>query len=398
MSKILNLCLVLGMSMSGSTGCKPGQGSDCANGGCEDHDACGGGSLCSDGCCWQVCNDDAECGHRCTASDRSGEICESGLCRPGCRDQAPTLTGIDGDGAVNADDDPATSEHHIDNGLVLEGSGFDGALVRLASANGAPTALDIESRTDTRMEVCLPDTVLPETTYSLTVANQAGEACGDFRLVQGEPGATGDPGSYTPGTGVQIVSGTISADIGIGAEQVAAGDHNHDSEIQAAITGALADLSATSRVTNTNGNPNLADDGLDLDAAASESDWWAVCRPDSTPVGTHVAGSTSWAPLSLVPADADWVELRVKITGSVTTAGASNRVSEVHARANGSSEDPGEANLIAAAGTYGATGFAYSVSTHPAPLAGGCLDLRWMSQFPDIQYIKVFLVGWGRNP
>jgi hypothetical protein len=39
---------------------------------------------------------DMDCKHPCTANDRSGEICEGGLCVPGCREDVPEITSKDG--------------------------------------------------------------------------------------------------------------------------------------------------------------------------------------------------------------------------------------------------------------------------------------------------------------
>ncbi len=172
-----------------------------------------------DGCCLRLCNSDLDCERPCQNNGPEGEICTEGLCQPGCRERLPTILSLDGNGTENPDGDSATSPHHLMTGLKVFGTDLDGSAVSILGPGLSETVLAVaEGRTRFQMEVCLPPT-LTAGAYTLRVVNGAGEACGDFELIQGPQG---DPGSYSAGAGITIDNGTISADLDLAGDEILA--------------------------------------------------------------------------------------------------------------------------------------------------------------------------------
>jgi hypothetical protein len=146
----------------------------------------------------------SDCDDPCSAANPDGESCIDDVCAAGggCTDLGPVITAIDGVGDVNADSNPATAEHHVGSGLRITGAGLAGAGARLAGPDGSDQELSVDSSTDGELIACLPAGTAAGV-YTVTVANQAGAACGDFELVQGAVGPEGPAGTYT---GAEIVS------------------------------------------------------------------------------------------------------------------------------------------------------------------------------------------------
>ncbi len=185
----------------------------------------GGGRACEpghvevDGACHKLCTTYTECDRPCDNSG-AGESCDpAGFCVRGCPG-VPEISSIDGNGGANGS--LGHAPHFAGSGLVIAGRNLFDARVRLTGAGVVAADLAVAAgASDERIEVCLPDT-LDNGPYSLTIANQAGEVCGDFELVQGIPGP---PGEYASGTGILVDNTlkTLTADVGPGAGQLAGG-------------------------------------------------------------------------------------------------------------------------------------------------------------------------------
>ena len=146
-------------------------------------------------------------------------------------------------------------------------------------------------------------------------------------------------------------------------------------------------------VNNANGNPNISDTAFDLDSSLAHATWESV-----GPTGS--GADNTWTALNSVPADADWVELRVYLSG--VDGGASTTVnSTLSARANGSSESSGSDNIIGIIGdeTDGSgNAHAFCSVSHKVPVSSSIIfDLYFSKGFTtNVGYI--YLVGWGFNP
>lgn len=216
---------------------------------------CQAGSVCVGRECRRLCGNDLACKDPCS-DGTTGSICVDGVCQPGCRDAAPVILGIDGNGPVNGDSDPMTSEHRVAGGLKVHGENLDGSLVELVAADATRTTLATAAMSATEIEVCLVEGT-PTGTYELVIANDAGAACGDFELVQG---VQGPAGTYTAGLGIVISGDELRVDVGSGVGQIASGPE-------------LANLTAT--VTDLTGNVSALQTQVD-DLSAELAAWKAA--------------------------------------------------------------------------------------------------------------------------
>jgi hypothetical protein len=212
-------------------------------------------------------------------------------------------------------------------------------------------------------------------------------------------GATPSPGGaklYVSGTGIYTDTLTLSKGSGDGLVVTADVDLNGNED----LAGTLDIGSSTTRrvapagtfVNNSNGNCNISDTQFRLDTNLADATWESV--------GPFGSGADNiWTALNDVPTDADWVELKVYLTG--VDGGASATVNSILcARANGSSEAYGSDNAIGLIGdeTDGSgNAHAFSVSSHKVPVSSAIFDLYFDQGFTaNVSY--VYLTGWGFNP
>jgi hypothetical protein len=202
---------------------------------------------------------------------------------------------------------------------------------------------------------------------------------------------------YVSGTGEYIDTLTLSKASGNGLVVTSNVDFNGNED----LVGTLDIGSGTTRrvapagtfVSNANGNPNISDTALDLDSSLAHATWESV-----GPTGS--GADNTWTALNSVPADADWVELKVYLAG--VDGGASTTVnSTLSARANGSSESAGSDNFIGVIGdeTDGSgNAHAFCSVSHKVPVSSSIIfDLYFSKGFTtNVGYI--YLAGWGFNP
>jgi hypothetical protein len=156
---------------------------ECISG--DENKQCPQGKQCldADHKCHFVCVESSDCYayHQICNADR---VCVD----PG--QPGPTITAIDGDGALNASS--SQGDHVVHAGLVVTGTGLTGVTVSLAGQMaGLPSysALSIRAgATAERLEVDLPGDVLPGS-YTLGVVNQYGGASATAQLLKGDPGS-----------------------------------------------------------------------------------------------------------------------------------------------------------------------------------------------------------------
>ncbi len=140
---------------------------------------CDAGSVCVDGACLTVCQDDGDC--------QSDEACAGGACSPASPDR-PRLTQIDGDGATlcpNAD-----GSRCIAQGLRITGERLTGATFRLETGSGSIALTPRAGATDTLTELDLPADIQTGA-HTLVASNQAGSSSTTFQFIQGPQGPPG---------------------------------------------------------------------------------------------------------------------------------------------------------------------------------------------------------------
>ncbi len=208
------LVAVLALACSGNTPSGGGQ--------CSGNKDCDPGQVCSSGACISLCRTDRDCG-----ADR---VCDDGVCVAGVR-SSPRIDAVDGDGTVVCPD--AAGTHCIAAGLLVLGDNLEGATFTL-SGSGAPVELVArDGAIATSVALELPD-VAPGT-YTLTAANGAGSADQALQLLQGPPGPDLTPNQLVDR--VNQATNVIAVQrlpVGVGATDVAAGNHVHAAS---AITG-----------------------------------------------------------------------------------------------------------------------------------------------------------------
>lgn len=146
-------------------------------------------------------------------------------------------------------------------------------------------------------------------------------------------------------------------------------------------------------VSNANGNPNVSDTILDVDANVAETTWESVGPTDS-------GKDNIWTALDSVPTDADWVIVKIQHLASETTTGSGSVISSVAVRKNGSSEVYSNLNVVSTIQDYATSAGNVSAGTMAhvrIPVSSSCFDIYWSSAILT-NVINLFLEGWGFNP
>jgi len=180
-------------------GCGGGKGS--SNDDCGEAGPCPGGFICIDDECVQLCISDSDC------IDASTICVDDGVCQPGTRTDQPVITGIEGDGPVDAD--PDHTDHHIRRFLTITGEHLDGVDVKLTDSSNHYEWLDVCQTGSTQIEVALPDNI-QEGVHVLTVATQAGACDSTLPVLEGTPGTDGPAGS--PDTAAEVLAKLLQVD------------------------------------------------------------------------------------------------------------------------------------------------------------------------------------------
>jgi hypothetical protein len=192
--------------------------SACVESPCRSSSGCVAGYVCSEGACLALCNNDGDC--------PESHACEKGLCNSSA---APRLTAVLGNGSMSCSQ--ATAGRCFADGLIVNGENLLGAEFKLTgAATFSLPRSPAGEQTALRVTLDLPAD-LGAGQYTLVAYNSAGSDQTAVNILQGEPG------SYTAGLGITISGGTVAADFGSGAGQVAAGDAVAD--LQARLAQAL---------------------------------------------------------------------------------------------------------------------------------------------------------------
>ena len=145
-------------------------------------------------------------------------------------------------------------------------------------------------------------------------------------------------------------------------------------------------------VNNANGNANVSDTMFSLDVSLAKGAWESV--------GPTSSGADNiWTALDSVPVDADWVELKIYLTG-IDGAASAALYSSLYARKNGASTAAGTDNQIALIydeSDGSGNSHAGCCVTHKVPVNSLIFDLYFDYTFTSNQSYAV-LTGWGFNP
>ena len=171
-----------------SSACSTHKRQDCSAEGCP------AGQVCTGGACVALCEADLDCPIE--------QICAEQTCQTGRRSGAPTILGIDGDGAV--DGALGHAAHRVHNRLVIDGDHLAGARVTLDSGSNA---LQVCEESDTQLIVELPAD-LAVGNHTLSVVTQAGSCNATLPVLQGEQG---DPG--TPASAATMIPGVVDPSV-----------------------------------------------------------------------------------------------------------------------------------------------------------------------------------------
>ncbi len=147
-------------------------------------------------------------------------------------------------------------------------------------------------------------------------------------------------------------------------------------------------------VNNANGNPNISDTLLDIDADIAVSTWESV-----GPTGS--GADNIWTAMDGIPTDVDWIEISITHRPiSVADTANTVRISVVYVRKDGSAETPSSDNTVSLVEGYtSAAGNARlaSVNTVKVPVAAGVIfEAQWTNTFQTIGILAV-LTGYGYN-
>lgn len=226
---------------------------------CGEGPACAAGQICHEAQCFDLCNADTDC--------PSPVACIGDLCR-GDLDprQDPVISGVDGDSG-NPD--------VFHRALLIHGQNLDGAAVTLT--RGADSiALDVVSNSGTQMEALLPTSLVADD-YVMEVVNSAGSDQTEIRILQGEQGLEGPPGSYIIGAGLIEDGDNLSVAFGTTEGTVAAGD---DPRFHAAYTDEMAQRALRNSPVTFFAEENLFGDTLFQDDAL----WFQLPNTQTQPL------------------------------------------------------------------------------------------------------------------
>jgi hypothetical protein len=151
------------------------------------------------------------------------------------------------------------------------------------------------------------------------------------------------------------------------------------------------------------GNPLATDTQYIVTSGIVETTWESVGRAGS-------GADNSWASMAQVPADAEWIEIRIASQG-IDGAVSDHLDQYLCARADGSSEIASVANNISRVGDESdaaGNAYAFTISTHKIQVETDgsgdctenypCFELYWSSEFTGTESIYIFLIGYGFNP
>ncbi|MCK5691078.1 hypothetical protein KAI87_17475, partial [Myxococcota bacterium] len=228
-SPLFALLIALPLTFSACKDSTPSGGA----GECTTNDACGAGEICNDGECISICYTDDGCDENL--------ICENSLCVEGQRAE-PDIQSVNGDGTSNCPD--TLGKACIFSGIIVAGVNLSGASF-FWQKSGTSTAVDLVARSGASAMLVgfdLPSDTEPGA-YTLTVTNAAGTDQQSVELLQGPPGP--DLTADEMVTRLNTASTKLGFSIfptGVGATDVATGNHTHDA-LSTAITGLTDRLS-----------------------------------------------------------------------------------------------------------------------------------------------------------
>jgi hypothetical protein len=153
-------------------------------------------------------------------------------------------------------------------------------------------------------------------------------------------------------------------------------------------------------VDNSNGNPNVSDTLFSFTSAVTEDQWWAVYPTGGSPDETYTSDKVVWTPLTNIPTDVDWIEVKCKLDGS-DGANSTDLNIKVFVRNNGDQESKGTDNTIAevqdystSAGQARAAGVTCGIKI---PVTSRCFDIHWETTFTGWSLGYMVLTGYGWN-
>jgi hypothetical protein len=178
----------------------------------------------------------------------------------------------------------------------------------------------------------------------------------------------------------------VTADVDFNGDEDLAGELNIGSNTTRKV------MPAGSFVNNANGNPNISDTTIDVDATLAHQTWESI-----GPTGS--GADNTWTALDSVPDDASWIKINILTYASDTNAAA--RGTMVYARVTGGSEIPGDDNKVATVAVQ-SNGTATSASNNlvekTIPVDSSIrFDAYWSSSAASNNVLFV-LIGYGFNP
>ncbi len=300
-------CATLGsFVLAGCSSGTPGGG-----GKCKSNAECGAGEVCFSDACRKVCSTDLDCGPNDCGG--GGTVCTGDVCLPGCRENAPHITAIDGDGTP--DGAPTHAAHHVASALLLSGEHLDGAAADLLGL-GAPRPLQVQGGANGALVALLPGDT-PPGSYTIRVTNAVGSDQGTVTLLQGEQGPPG-PLPVVATTGGLTGDGSGVAPLAIDAAYLSARyaplAHDHGGGLVQPATLVLP--SATTAERNAIVNPAAGQVLLNTDTQALDywdgSSWrtsasgWSIRRANvllQGDINTHQTTPTWDLPVAGLPAN-----------------------------------------------------------------------------------------------
>lgn len=155
----------------------------------------------------------------------------------------------------------------------------------------------------------------------------------------------------------------------------------------------IDNLSTATFVTAASGAPEISTTSLTVSSSLTEDVW--------TEVGPTGVGTVSWPALDSVPTGSDWVEIRIRMAGSVSGASADDYVySIVYAAKGGTTPTLGDCivSQIADRTNSSGGGNGGGVSTFRVMLSStNTINLRWANEGWGTNSIVAHLVGYGVN-
>lgn len=158
---------------------------------------------------------------------------------------------------------------------------------------------------------------------------------------------------------------------------------------------AAARAAADIECTNANGNPNLSDTPLDIDANLANSAWESI-----GPTGS--GADNIWPALDMVPSDATRIKIRILATCTQSGGTPGNGVSfNVYVRKHGSSQAAANKNRVSQGGgsidgNGNNKGYSNNEITVPIDTSGPFFDMQWTSSYTTSNAIEMYLIGYKK--